>query len=416
MKKLLKFCFSNGQKILYFFQKTKDPYNVQSLFQCYSILISLFIIEQLIRYFVYPRTEHRNLLIFIPIGALSLLLIFLYCLKNAAFRSHLEKSDKKRNIIYFDFLKVVIYLIFSVVLIESRVFEAQLRQSEIFQTGFWVSVDFLLISKPAFIFLQNSISKLGLIIFQFLYSYLRLSSWEIETLRTSFIAVKIILLIICLQNFVFFDDKIPFKKNVQISEKKFSPKVLDILPEGVAIVDENGLLYHNNSLETILRVKTNDCFNALQNLENKEYVKSSIPHHLIKRVFSFDPQKQKKSPTPSPRQNAMCSLSSPTNKNKITSNFTEEKSIKTKDPNLYTYQCQKTSEEKPFDSSKKHLSVWDPNDIEVKQLNSEQTPINLHENISLTVFTDQNNPISSFKKNMKAGMEKSTLFNGSIYI
>jgi len=166
MKSLCKDCFHSMQTFSRVFQWPKDSHNVQPLLQCYLVLICLYVIEQQIRYFIDPETEYRELINFIPIGVLLLLLISLFCLKEKSLSIHYEKDEYEKYVIYFDIPKFIAYLIFSVTLIESKVFEVKYRSSETFESGYWVSLEFILISIPSFIFLQNSFFKFGVVFFQ----------------------------------------------------------------------------------------------------------------------------------------------------------------------------------------------------------------------------------------------------------
>eukprot|EP00330_Aristerostoma_sp_ATCC50986_P003613 CAMPEP_0114584546 /NCGR_PEP_ID=MMETSP0125-20121206/8227_1 /TAXON_ID=485358 ORGANISM="Aristerostoma sp., Strain ATCC 50986" /NCGR_SAMPLE_ID=MMETSP0125 /ASSEMBLY_ACC=CAM_ASM_000245 /LENGTH=91 /DNA_ID=CAMNT_0001779007 /DNA_START=636 /DNA_END=911 /DNA_ORIENTATION=- len=70
-------------------------------------------------------------------------------------------------------------------------------------------------------------------------------------------------------------------KNKKYEEKKISKKVLDIMPEAIAIVSTEGLRFHNQSLKPILGMEETNSddqiYKALMDLKNTEIKRVKQP-------------------------------------------------------------------------------------------------------------------------------------------
>lgn len=291
MKKLWQSCLHSQETKASFFQKREDLYTLDALFVCYLILSCLFIVNQIVSYFTTSELSGEYMILFIPIGLLLIFISVTYALKVKVFKLSFDKEKYPRYILRFDLLKAGAYIIFSLIIIESRLLQISLKSDSTFDYGRWLVFELELITLPALMSMQTPAIRISLIVLQFLYCYLRMESWSNDVANAAFFFAKIFPVVFCLYKFCIFEEILRKDKGKQAEDRKFASKILDLLPEGVAIIDENGLKYNNNSLRSILRVKDNGCLEALFKLENKEYVEISSENG-VKRGQSYTPSTQ----------------------------------------------------------------------------------------------------------------------------
>jgi hypothetical protein len=90
------------------------------------------------------------------------------------------------------------------------------------------------------------------------YSFVRFEAYNNSKINGVLMIFKIIpILIYLVHHNLYQAHSIEIDKKNQ-SETKLSKKILDLLPEGVAVLDRSGLLWTNSALQTILGTDNKD--------------------------------------------------------------------------------------------------------------------------------------------------------------
>jgi len=255
-------------------KKREDIFKLEALFQYFAIFIGLYIISRIVYYFTNSDEEDWVSIIIIPITLLLVTLIFMIATLMRIRRLQVTKNQTKHYIYYFDAMKALISGVLTIIVMEFKLLDKKFQSLESTPL-FWLSAELALITWPTILSLQTKILNIFVLAFHFLYLYIRFEGFQIEVLEASFWLAKIIPLIFYTYKLKINEKSKENDKSKQKEERKFASKVLNILPEGVAIVDETGLQYMNDSMRTIMRVKDDQCLETLYFLENIQYYDDS---------------------------------------------------------------------------------------------------------------------------------------------
>jgi len=263
--------------------KKEDIFKLETLFQYFTVLILIYMISRLVYYFTTSEEDDWVLIITIPIAILLITLIIMIVVSLRIRRLCFTKNKINRYIYYFDMIKALIYGVITVVLIEFKLLDPNFKTKEATTPLFWLSAELAIIVWPTILSLQTKIMNIFVLAFHFLYIYLRFEGFKIEVIEAGFWFVKVFPLIFYLYKLKMKEKNKENDKTKQKEERKFASKVLNILPEGVAIVDETGLQYMNDSMRTIMRVKDDQCLETLFTLENTQYNDENNTSGVIKK-------------------------------------------------------------------------------------------------------------------------------------
>ena len=255
--------------------KTEQFYKLEAFFHYLYVFIILYIANRVFYYFNNPVYRNWVILTTAPIGVLILIffVMILICFKIRRSKSKHEKISK--NPWSLDFLKVSIYIIITVVILEVRLQDMDLIKEKSLYVMFWLSSELALLTWPTILSLETKLANVVILLFNFVYIYVRMHGYQVQIVESSFYFVKIIPLMIYLYKLRIFEEAKRQAKEKQKEERKLAAKVLSLMPEGIAIIEQDGLKYANNSMRTILRVKENECLEALFGLENTQFVDDS---------------------------------------------------------------------------------------------------------------------------------------------
>ena len=273
-------------------QRKEGIYRLFSLLQFYSVIIILYILSRILFYFTNTLEEHWVELLVIPIALLLLLLVSIIAIMIKIKQSYVPKQKAGIYLQLYDGIKVLFYIVLSVLITEFKVLDEDYVESGKQVNLFWLAAELAIILWPTILALHTKIAHLVTLIFYFIYSYFRLLGFQqTDNVDASFWLIKFVPLLIYIYRFRLYEESTRIDKKKQNEQRKFANTVLNLLPEGIAIVDADGLKYVNNSMRTILRVKDEECLKALEALENRQFVDENANN--VKKSFSALPEGQK---------------------------------------------------------------------------------------------------------------------------
>lgn len=275
------------------FNKRDGIYKINALFYFFYLYIILSIINRGVNYFLDSDYENSISLIVAPIGIFLVIICIMIIVTFQLRRLKIPKQKSRRYLRYFDIIKILIYGILVITVMESRLQDFSTVKDKTSEDMFWLASEISLLTLVTFFSLNKKTSNLLVIIFYFVYSYMRMQGYLAEEVEASFYFVKVLPFAIYIYKLKLFEEKTQENKTKQHEERKFASRVLNLLPEGVAIIDDKGLKYMNNSMRTIMRVKDDQCFDALCDLENRQFVGQLSTSSLLKKSFSESSHKVK---------------------------------------------------------------------------------------------------------------------------
>jgi len=198
----------------------------------------------------------------------------------------IPKEKANHYELYFDCIKVIVYVIITVVIMEFQQATWNINENVTTERMFWLCAELTIIVWPTILSLQTRILNIFIIVFHFTYLYFRIEGYDVAIIEASFWFAKTIPIGIYMYKLKSFEETSQHSKTKQKEERKLASTVLNLLPDGVAIVDSSGLQYMNDSMRTIIRVKDDQVLDTIFSLENTQFIDDMNNSKVMQKSFS----------------------------------------------------------------------------------------------------------------------------------